>query len=134
VFAFLSVLDIVETGLNTVSRLAFRIAKQSNRAFRAVWTKPARMVPDMEIWMYSSSPTPIVRIGHNGPGQVELALPNMSPSKRDILGFGNVRVTFVDKEDDTPEKNHPRLEVSIIAWALQLLWLFHLWAAAIFGD
>jgi hypothetical protein len=112
VFAFFSVLEVIQTGLNTVSRLTFGIATQSHRAFRPLWAKSARVVPEMEIWLYSSRPTPIVRIEGR---PIELALPSMSPDKRDILGFGNVRVTFVDENEDTPEKNRSRLEVTPIS-------------------
>jgi hypothetical protein len=106
-FAFLSVDDIVGKGLNTVSWLISRIINEKHQAFRALWTKPPRVIPLICIKLVPSSRSPIVRNPNAEAGRnwMALALPNIAPSKNEIIGIGNVKVMFPAAAVDDVEKS-----------------------------
>jgi hypothetical protein len=61
----------------------------------------------MEIEMIAPNTSPVVLI----PGEFDL--PILSPAKNDVIGIGDVNVTFenIEDESDNPEKKRSRLEV-----------------------
>jgi hypothetical protein len=120
IFVWLSVEEIIdeEKSLNTVSWLVYRITTRNHRALKALWEKPARSIPDIQIEMNSSKSTPTFGVGdywscswiRSKIRGAKKVLPTMSPLKDGIIGIGSVTVNLPERVNDI-SKYRSRLEV-----------------------
>jgi hypothetical protein len=95
VLFFFSAVDIIKTGLDTVSWLVYKMTIEKHPMIRQLWSKPPRVVPEMWIRVDSYyEPNP--RVCFRVQDKKGLALPNMAPNSKDIAAIQNVNVIFLN--------------------------------------